>query len=329
MASTRLGWLVGAGLVAGFAGVAGAQDAVPSPPTEASPSPPRAAVELGSVETLRTACLATRPAARVLHDGDAARAAFAEERTATLERLFHVTVPAGGFRFTGSTELRLDTSRPIHALRGALTLWIPSDTRLVLASDPETAAKLMDAVQAGTAVLDLWFELDDRGGAPCSGSLATEVYVVAADPAAVVVRDGLGATLARADTALADRHRAIIGGYSGVPAAVIGALTAQGGVDSRALAARLRTISEPMRICYTRRLTEDSGVGGTMVVGVEVGEDGKVGGVAFTVDGVKDDVLRQCLDEAVRRVSFAGVPGLPTLFQASVELKLVPRPVAK
>jgi hypothetical protein len=316
MRAGQVGWILGAGLMLG------------APARAAADSPP-AASELGSAEALRSTCLATRPVSRVLFadDDSGARAAFEERRRAVLERLHHVALPVGGFRLTegrASGEIALDTSRPLSAMRGALSLSLSGEARLVLASDTAQGQALQAAVQKGSAALDVWFELDDRSGAPCSGSVASDLYVVSAIPAAVTLRDGLGSFLARAETPLAERHRALVGGYSGAPSVSIGPITASGGVDTRAVAARLKAIGDPVRHCYARRLAEAPNAGGTMVVGVEISESGRVEGVTFTVDTVQDEMLRRCVDGELRKLGFTGVAGLPAPFQVPVELKLVP-----
>jgi hypothetical protein len=152
--------------------------------------------------------------------------------------------------------------------------------------------------------------------------VAAGVYTIAALPVTFQLQDQSGNILARADSPRAERYRSVIGGYSGTPAAVLGAVEADG-VDIIPIAKKLSSTVEPLRKCYADRLKEKSDAGGTVVVGVSVKSSGQVETVTFIADALGDATLRQCVEDTFKGATFAGVPGLPALFRVPVELKLV------
>lgn len=314
------------------AGSARAQTA----PAPAAPAP-RGAVVLDSPERVRQVCLATRPASRVLFTGDPAaqgeaRAAFDNERVAALERLYRVTVPGRTIAFGPYDEragrLPIDPSSTPRAMHGVVTLaWAGGDMPSFELGAKE-AKQLAQSARSGTASANVFFELAEDLGAPCTGSVAAEVFTISARPVAFELQDGMGRTLARAETPLADRHREALGGYSGVPTAAIGPVEAEGS-DATAISRKLATATDPLRRCYVRRLDEKPAAGGTVVIGVAVERGGKVQAVNFIADALGDPALRTCVEESVRALSFSGVSGLPTLFRVPVELKLLPRETKK
>ena len=320
-------------VLAGTLGLA-ARAATPAQPAQPAKAPSDL-VGLSTPDEVKAVCLATRPPERLLFTGDAVARAKAKEeyvaaRRAALQRLYLVRVRADGFTLgdydAGGQTLPLDLSRPMHALDGALTLAFAAAEPLLVPLSLPAATAAAGSKSAGTARLDAYFELDDGVGAVCSGSAAAGVFTLAAVPVAFELKDGTGQLLGRVETPLADRHRAVLGGYSGTPAAVVGPVTVQGDqTDAKAIAQRLDAVTEPVRRCYVERLLAKPDAGGTVVLGVDVAATGQVDSVDFTADALHDDALHKCVDQAVRAVRFRGVAGLPTLFRVPIELKRLPR----
>ena len=323
-------------LVAGLVmvtGAARAQDGGTPPPAKANAQArtPEGLVALDSPEKAREVCLATRPTARVAFEGNAVEQATAKEahreaRKEALGRLYKVQVPSQGFSFGAydakEHKLAIDFRRPLRALYGAVTVAIPSDTSLLLPMSPEAAQSALAAHNARAATLDLFFVLDEGAGAPCAGSAAADVYTVSGEAVAAALHDGMGTLLARAETPRADAHRALLGGYSGVPTVSIGAVQTDEGMDPVRIAQRLQSVTEPVRRCYEARLTQQPSASGVVVLGVAVGGSGAVESVDFIADALGDPMLRECVESAFSKTRFEGVKGL---FRVPVELKLTPR----
>lgn len=308
----------------------------PEKPAEKAPAkaPTPTVEDLTTAARVKEVCLATRPAERVLFTGDEVakaedKATYGAAREAAMQRLYRARIAADGFRLgeyrTRDGALLLDLTRSLRSLHGALQVSLPSTSDVAFPLTPEAAKGALGAAKAGTATVDAYFELDDETGIVCAGNLAAGVFNVQAVPVAFELRDGVGQLLARTETPLADKHRAILGGYSGIPTAVVGQVTAPGDIDARALLKRLEGIGDPVRRCYARRLEERPNTAGTLILAVEVGADGKVGSIELTADAVGDEPARACVEDAVKAVRFNGISGLPTLFRVPVELKLVPR----
>jgi hypothetical protein len=186
---------------------------------------------------------------------------------------------------------------------------------------PENVKAVQSAMRAGTATLVSYFELSDEQGAVCSGSAASGVFSAAVRPVAFDIRDGMGQSLGHAETPLADRYRAQLGGYSGVPTVSFGAVEGDY-TDASAISRKLTPTTDALKQCYTDRLASRPDAAGTAVLGVAVLEDGRVESVSFVADAVRDEPLRKCVEDNVKKVSFAGVGGLPALFRVPVDFKL-------
>lgn len=299
---------------------------------EAAEEPDKAAhtvEDLKDLPQISALCLATRPASRVYFGGTPkergeAAASYKAARAAALDQLYRMRIAQDGFRLGDEKreEIPLDLSFAPRALDSAVTLVFPSDAAVPLKVEKSDA--LSAALKSHTLGLVAYFELSDEQGAVCSGSVAAQVFSIAALPVAFELRDGSGQVLARGETARADRFRALIGGYRGTPSAVFGAVDADG-IDAPALGRKLAAASESLRHCYAERLKVRNDVGGTLVVGMSVDEKGAVGQVNFIADALHDEPLQKCAEEELRQVSFAGVAGLPTLFRVPVEFRLARR----
>lgn len=299
-----------------------------------TPSDGAAAVELTTVAAVRDLCLATRRAERVLLAGegkereDSARE-WRQRRQQLLSRLYRMNIPARGFSLESSREaeeeLPLNLERGWRAHHGAVTLELPRNLSLSFIVPPDEAVRAREHVESSEAVLDVYFELGETDRRVCSGSSAAGVYRLHAIPAAVELRSSKGELLARLETPRADAHREILGGYSGVPSATIGAVTVAGSVDPEQVRQRLAPLAAPMRRCYVKRLVQRPGASGTIIVGVEVGRNGRVSGVDFIADATSDEGLRRCVAENLQNARFSGMSGLPLLFRVPFEFKRVPR----
>lgn len=289
-------------------------------------------VDLTDVQQAKALCLATRPAERVFFEGDAvakasAREKYTTERSSAVERLYRLRLPHDGFKLGAydakDQSLDLDLSYAPRALQGALTLTLPNDAPMAFEITPQQAKDIAAAMKAGTATLTAYFQLNEDQGAVCSGSVAAGVFNIAALPVSFELQDQSGHALGRADSPRAERYRAVIGGYSGTPTAVLGTVEGDG-VDVIPIARKLASTIEPLKKCYSDRLRERSDAGGSAVIGVEVKASGQVDTVTFIADALGDDTLRKCVEATFKGSSFAGVPGLPTLFRVPVEMKLTP-----
>ncbi len=282
--------------------------------------------DLKDLPQISALCLATRPVSRVYfagtpkERGDAA-ASYKAARASALDQLYRMRIAQDGFRLGDEEreEVPLDLSLAPRALDSAVTIVFPTDSSIPLKVEKSEA--LSAALKSHTLTLVAYFELNDEQGAVCSGSVAAQVFTIAAFPVAFELRDGSGQVLARGETPRADRFRALIGGYRGTPVAVFGAVDADG-IDAPALGRKLAAATDALRHCYGERLKTRNDVGGTLVVGMSVDERGSVAQVNFIADALHDEPLQKCAEEGLRQVSFSGVPGLPTLFRVPVEFRL-------
>ncbi len=307
--------------------------AAPGSPASGTNTPPlEGIVDLSDLAAVKAVCLATRPPDRVYFEGDAvaqgnAKEEYRTKRLAALGRLYRVRVPPEGFKLgeyqPRQDELTLDLSASPRALHGGLTLIFPSDTPVAFEVTASQAKDVSQAVKAGRAQLVAYFELDDDQGAVCTGSTAAQVFSIAAVPVAFELRDQQG-SLARADTRRADQYRALIGGYSGAPEAVLGAIQGES-PDTISIARHLTPSIETLKKCYADRLKTRADSGGTAVLGVSIKASGQVDSVTFIADGLGDDPLRECVETTFKGISFSGVQGLPTLFRVPVEFRLAQR----
>jgi len=308
-------------------------------PAVAPPAKPATPVttpveDLDSVDKVKALCLSTRPPDRVYFEGDdpaekaKAKDAYAANRKAAMHKLYRASIPASGFHLgdydAKANTLTLDLATSPRALHGALTLSFSHEKDITLNVSPTQVKDAAAAMKAGTATLVAYFELDDEQGAVCTGSAAAGVFNVAAEPVAFDLRDGMGQLVGRNETPRADRYRAVLGGYSGTPSAAIGPVDGDG-FDAPALSKKLNTLVDPLRKCYVDRLKERPDVGGTVVIGVEVGSDGGVRTVTFIADALRDEPLRKCVDEHVKALKLNGVTEKPVgfLFRVPVEMRLL------
>jgi hypothetical protein len=313
--------------------VAATTSVAPSPGVKSGATAASPVEDLDSVEKVKALCLATRPIGRVYFEGDPvdrdkAKDNYETERKSAMHKLYRASIPASGFRlgdYNGKeSSLDLDLSRSPRALNGALTLAISSDKDITFNVTPSQVKAAAAAMKAGTATMVAYFELSDDQGAVCSGSSAAGVFTISVLPVAFDLRDGMGQLLGREETARADRYRAVLGGYSGTPSASIGAVDGDG-FDAGGLAKRLAGLSDPLRKCYVDRLKERPDVGGTVVIGVEVLQDGSVHNVTFIADALRDEPLRKCIYDSVKSLKLTGLTEKPAmfLFRVPVELRLV------
>ncbi len=300
-------------------------------PAPAAPMP--TIQELGSVAGIKDLCLATRPVDRVFFAGDEVAKAQAKEqfvavREDAMGQLYHARIPASGFALgeyrSKAGQLSLDLSRAPRALHGALILAIPGDIEVLFDLNTDQARAVNDATTAGDAVLDTYFELEDETGAVCSGSAASEVFAVNVRPVAFVVRDRNGNELAREETPLADKHRNLLGGYSGIPTVILGGVETEG-ADALAISKRISASLDDFRQCYAERLKVRPDASGAMWLGIAVQGDGHIDTVTFIADAVGDEPLRKCIEKQLKSIRFVGVAGLPTLCRAPLDFKLAPK----
>lgn len=306
----------------------------PPPPTETKAAKP--VEDLNDLTQVGALCLATRPADRVYFHRDPTNpAAASDERNAykaardeAMDQLYRLRIPQEGFRLGDFNDddnlLPLDLTSPPRALHGAITLLFPAEPHVEFSITRQQLGDVSAALKAGTAVLVAYFELNDEQGAVCTGSVAEQVYTIAALPVTFELRDGNGRELARADTPRADQFRSVIGGYSGTPRAILGAVEADG-TDPVLLSQHLAALIEPLRHCYMDRLKTRNDAGGTVVLGVSVTTAGTVDAVTFIADALGDDPLRQCVSDTFKTATFTDVGGLPALFRVPVEFRLSQR----
>jgi len=294
----------------------------------------RASIEWTAPDGARAACLASRPVERVFFDGDEvarvkAKEAYEAARVRVLKDLYVVKVPSRGFSFgdyrTKDSVLPLDLSLPLRALHGAISLVVDNDGLLGFPFDESSAKAAIAAHKSGTDVLEVSFELDPVLGAPCSGSLATDVFVVTANVAMLELKDGLGKSLARVEGPAVDRHRDLLGGYSGTPAVNLGLVTTQDKADVVEAGRRLLVTQPLAKACYEKRIAEAEGLFGTLVFLLDLTAEGRIDKLVITADDVLDEGLRTCTEDAIRKAAFLGLDGLPARIQVPVEFKLVPK----
>lgn len=278
----------------------------------------------------RDACLAARPASMLVFEGDESevaekKRAHEAERQRLSQVLYRLRVPAQGFAFgsydSREEKLPLDVRKPFRASFGAISVAVPRGTRLLLPLTAKEAQAAVAAQNARSASLELSFVLDTGAGA-CTGSSAANVYTLNGKAVSAVLFDGMGAALARAETALADDFRSLLGGYSGVPAVRWGELQADDAMLPERVMFHLQASTDAVRRCYVSQLESHPGVAGVVMLGVAVNALGEVDAVDFIADALGDPVLKSCVQEAVSAVKFDEGKGL---FRVLVEFRLMPR----
>lgn len=305
--------------------------AATSSQAQTSPATDDALVFVQSPTQARDVCLSARPASLVSFEGDEAevkvlKRAHEEERKKAFKILYRLRLPAQGFEFGAydavNEKLPIDVRKPFRAAFGAVTVVVPRSTRLLLPLSQRDADAAKAARNARSASLELSFALDETAASACTGSSAAEVYTVYGKAVAAVLFDGLGTALARVETPLADEHRALLGGYSGVPTVRWGEVQADEEMLPSSLAVHLQASTDSVRRCYVSQLEKHPGVAGVVMLGVAVNASGGVDTVDFIADALGDPVLRQCVKDAVTAVQFDEMKGL---FRVLVEFRLAPR----
>lgn len=288
---------------------------------------PAGVAYLGSPEAVRELCLALRPAHRVLERSEEGRASHEQERKRALATLYRISVPAQGYALGAydapGEKLAVDTRKPFRAFHGALSLAVPMTPRALVTINADGARGAQASWKARSGTLDVTFALDERAGGACAGQVATDVYTLQGKVVALALHDGMGAEVGRGETPLADDYRAILGGYSGTPSVRIGGVLADEDVDEAHVAGRLVTIVEGTRRCYEARLKDRPGLVGTVMLGVVVDDEGRVGAIDVVADALGDETLRACAKDAISKITFDMPRGL---FRVPVEFRLVTRP---
>lgn len=286
--------------------------------------------QLKSLDTVKEICLATRPVERVHFSEDAegsrAKEAYQAELARLERQLFKVSVPVApgqlGTYSNQASELPLRPG-PLSLLHGAVRVTFPASESASFSLNRQQAQNIAELAQKGELELEYFFLLSTEAGAVCQGSLATQIYSLSTTPVAFLLRNQVGDVLVRDESSLADAHREALGGFTGVPRVLLGAVSAEREVSASEVATRLDALIAPVRSCYEDRVHDRPGVAGTVVLGVGVGAAGEVQTVDVIADALHDEALLRCLISEMRQIRFVGLAGLPSLFRVPVEFRRV------
>ncbi len=269
----------------------------------AAAAQPTAAAVLKGEEDVRTLCLALRPVERVTFTGDAAerakaKQAFEQERERLLRAEFAVELPWGGFTVSEWDPVEkvatVAAERPFRAAGGALTFFDPDRDDLPLGAVEGAEDALQTALAKGQAVLAVTFKPAEEEGSPCVIGKA-KTYSLVVDLTSAELRVG-GKALARA---AGDGFESRPGG-GGTPTVVLKPAPAQDCEKcSNAVALSAQSAHASVEKCYAEALAKEPGLDGSLVLGLAVGNDGKVQVESVALDSVQNAGVVACIKRAL------------------------------
>lgn len=271
-------------------------------------------VPLDSLGKAADLCMALQPVERMRFDGGPT--AIADERTkhrerrqAAMEQEYRVTLAGGEFRVaeldTATGDVVIDTSRPLRALGGALTVYDIERDELKLAGDKDKIAPIRDAIEKGRATLALTLRPAEQEGNPCLAGTA-KVYTLGADFLAAELRDG-DAVIARGteEDDLAGGTRT-----AGTPTVDVVPVAIEGGAPpAQDIAARVEKLKPDLRRCYEQGLARNPALDGAVVFGIEVARGGKPRPPSLVADSVQDEEVSGCVAKTMAALALPGGKG--------------------
>ncbi|HWE25946.1 MAG TPA: hypothetical protein VG496_18565 [Myxococcales bacterium] len=161
----------------------------------AASAAPGNAVALTSDGQVREICAALREQSGEPAPGVTA----APSRSQPLSRIYQLRIPSRGFAFgqyhEEDEELELDSSRPLHALDGALTLDLVNADDVAFHAGPAEMKDWTAAKRDGKLSLTVYFRPSGDG---CAGNEATHIFRVEGAPVWFELQ-GAGGAIAAAD----------------------------------------------------------------------------------------------------------------------------------
>jgi hypothetical protein len=233
----------------------------------------------------------------------ALRAGNEKQRAAAAAAAYRVEVPAKGFAFgqyrREQQELELDGSRPLRALKGALTLDLEGADEAAFHAAPEDADEWRGLQNAGSLTLVVTFH---AAGPRCAGNPAAGIYRLEGTPLRWELRSG-NAILAASDEdgypidvkpgqahSLKVHRVALDSDPSGEPP--------PGG--------RLAPVQRNLDACAQRAHRP-----GSMVVTFAV-ENGRIRDPQVIMDALRDDQVSSCVARVLAGAPIEGGPGRGT-----------------
>ena len=288
-----------------------ASQAVPPPPSpleaapvsdpalvkvEATPAP----VTLDSEARVKEICLALRPSERMTFAGGpgaqvVARGEFERHRDALRKSEFFIELPWSAFKVAewdpAEHEVRISTERPFRAFKGALTFFDADRDVIELDSLESSEDELKAGLAKGQLTLAMVFRPSEDEASPCTASKAPS-YTFSVDLVSAELRLN-GKPLARAQN----------DGFVPLPSSdghpTVEIRSAMGEDENHAVVASVALMKPAIEKCYAEALSRKPSLDGSLILGVEVGKDGKMAADAVIADSVNDAEVTGCVKVAV------------------------------
>jgi hypothetical protein len=285
-------------------------------PRAVAPPAATAAAEPAAIDGAEAAgalCRALVPTDRVRFEGSAlergdAESSHAAARDEAIAATYLLTVPAERIRFAQYSPDERTLSLYRHALPanadGSVRLNPTVDGGLPVEVDPQTARRILAALERRALTLDVTFALPEEEESPCFHVPGARSYTFAAEPVAwAYVADG--AVLARGGRG-ADRP--LVSARDGAqPRVRLGRAMEEGEGDARDLRVAALDRLEEVEACYASALDRDPFIDGAVVADVELPAGrGAPGKVRIAADTVHDADLVTCVRDVLATLEVRG-----------------------